>query len=324
MSTGEPSSSSATFQVLALDGGGIRGLYSAAVLAALEQQLGRPVANYFDLIAGTSTGGLIALALGAGLSPREIVEFYVEEGPAIFKNPLGVRSVAQIFRRKYPDSPREKAFRRIFRNVVMLDSRKRLLVPSYDLDSGRPHIFKTRHHADLVTDWNVPMWEAAMATSAAPTFFPMHRLGGRQTRLVDGGVWANNPVALAIAEARSVLELSLDDVRVFSLGTTRTVADNPRRLNRGGIVQWLLGKKLIDVLMSAQSTGAHGLAQHLIGHERVLRLDTYVPPQFRRLDQTDPQFLLGLAAGDARNISRDFVALLGGHTAPAFTSVPPP
>lgn len=312
------------FQILSLDGGGIRGLYPAAVLAGLEALLAKPIVEYFDLIAGTSTGGLIALSLGAGIPPRQIVQFYVDDGPRIFRNHGGIRTALHLVARKYSDIPRKKAFQQVFAGRTMNDSTKRLLIPAYDLDKGRVHLFKTRHHERLVNDWRIPMWEVAMATTAAPTYFPMYRLSENGIRLADGGVWANNPVALAVAEARSMLGVSLEDVRVLSLGTTSTVANNPSRLDGGGCLQWLRGNSLVDVLLRGQSSGATGLAQHLVGHANLLRHDIDVPEEFCRLDKTDSQRLLSLAAGDSRDLSREFSAHFGDHTAAAFTPAPPP
>ena len=326
MQDNRPAESETTqrFQILSLDGGGIRGLYPAAVLAGLERLLGKPIVDYFDLIAGTSTGGLIALGLGAGMTPSEIVQFYVDDGPRIFRNPARLRTALHLVRRKYSEAPRQKAFQKVFAGRTMHDSAKRLLIPAYDLDKGRVHIFKTRHHTRLVNDWTVPMWEVAMATTAAPTYFPMYRLADARIRLADGGVWANNPVALAVAEARSMLDVPLDHVRVLSLGTTSTVANNPARLNSGGGLQWLRGNTLVDVLLRGQSSGATGLAQHLVGHANLLRHDIDVPDEFCHLDRTDAERLLSLAAGDSRDLSRQFSDLLGDHTAAAFTPVPPP
>ncbi len=104
------------FQILSLDGGGIRGLFSAAVLAAIEEDLQTSIAKHFDLIAGTSTGGIIAIALGLGLSPAEIVSFYEEHGPRIFSNPLGIRWLRQWVAPKYPVAALEGALRAILRD----------------------------------------------------------------------------------------------------------------------------------------------------------------------------------------------------------------
>jgi patatin-like phospholipase/acyl hydrolase len=118
------------FQVLSLDGGGVRGIFVAALLAGLEQDLGRPVIDQFDLVVGTSTGGIIALGLGAGLTPADILEFYVSEKDRIFPNPLGWRKLRQPFRAKYGSRRLEAAVRRVFEETLLGESRVPLVVPS--------------------------------------------------------------------------------------------------------------------------------------------------------------------------------------------------
>lgn len=164
----------AKFQILALDGGGIRGLYSAAVLAKLEEKCGVNITDHFDLITGTSTGGIIAIGLGLGLRPREIVSFYVNEGPKIFNNHLGWNSILRIFRPKYNVEPLEMALQadNCLGDKLFGASKKRLVIPSYNLSNNQVRLFRTPHHASLTTDWKIPAWKIAMATSAAPTYFP--------------------------------------------------------------------------------------------------------------------------------------------------------
>lgn len=186
------------FQILSLDGGGIKGLFSAAVLAAIEEDLGVTVTGHFDLITGTSTGGIIALGLGLGMRPRQIVEFYVKHGPSIFRNPCGVRNALHYVRSKFSPAPLESALREseAFGAKLLGDSTKRLVIPSYNLGEDDVYIFKTPHHERLRRDWKVPAWKVAMATAAAPTYFPAY-CGVDGIRLVDGGVWANNPTLSA-------------------------------------------------------------------------------------------------------------------------------
>ena len=213
------------------------------------------------------------------------MQFYVDDGREIFRNPGGILTALHLVRRKYSDTPAQGGVPTRLRRPRDARQHQAALIPAYDLDKGRVHIFKTRHHERLVNDWKIPMWEVAMATTAAPTYFPMYRLSEDGIRLADGGVWANNPVALAVAEAHSMLGVPLDDVRVLSLGTTSTVANNPSRLDGGGGLQWLRGNSLVDVLLRGQSSGATGLAQHLVGHANLLRHDINVPDEFCKLDQ---------------------------------------
>ena len=102
------------FQILALDGGGAKGVFPATVLAGFEEDIGGSVVDYFDLIVGTSTGGLIALALGAGMSPREIVEFYIREARNVFPGPRMLRGLRRFLVAKYDGRGLEKATRHAF------------------------------------------------------------------------------------------------------------------------------------------------------------------------------------------------------------------
>jgi uncharacterized protein len=164
------------FQILALDGGGIKGIFSAAFLAALEDDLKTRITHHFDLIAGTSTGGLIAIALGLGLSPREIVRFYMKHGPAIFPGASSWwRCSLHWLRSKYEAEPLESALKACFGERLFGESTNRLVIPSYNLGEDDVYIFRTPHHERLRRDLKVPAWKVARATSAAPTYFPSFR-----------------------------------------------------------------------------------------------------------------------------------------------------
>jgi len=142
------------------------------------------------------------------------------------------------------------------------------------------------------------MVDVALATSAAPTFLPAHHTAG--LRLVDGGVWAGNPAALAVAEARSLFGRELDDIHVLSIGTTVAVHSRRRRLDAGGKLQW--AGDAVEVLSRAQSLGTNGLVQHLIG-DHLLRIDQPVPAGALQMDALDRDQLLGRAEGVSRQVS---------------------
>ncbi|MFH1798722.1 MAG: patatin-like phospholipase family protein [Candidatus Omnitrophota bacterium] len=136
------------FQVLTLDGGGIKGLFSAAFLSKLEEDLNTKIVDHFDLIVGTSTGGIIALGLGLGLSPQKLVEFYFNKGPEIFnKFPLWT-SIKNLFSSKYSGDVLEKIFQEkdCFGSRRLGESNKRLVIPSYNIDTNDVYVFKTAHH----------------------------------------------------------------------------------------------------------------------------------------------------------------------------------
>ena len=286
-------------QVLSLDGGGLRGIFSAAALAALEDDLGSPVLEHFDLVTGTSTGGLIALALAAGIPARSVLEFYVNEGPQIFRHPRR-RTLRHLVRSKYDGNALESAVRHQLGDRVLADSTVRLVIPAFDLTRRDIYLFKTPHHPRLRRDWRVPMWEVALSTSAAPTYLPAHTLQGDRSVLVDGGVWANNPCLVGVAEAVSMLRAPLTSIRVLSIGTTSEVRRTPGRIRRGGIIQWVGTNSLVDTLLSGQSTGAFTAASHLLGSQNVLRINPPVPRGLLRLDRLAPDDAIAWAAGETR------------------------
>ncbi|XZE20308.1 CBASS cGAMP-activated phospholipase [Pirellulaceae bacterium SH449] len=243
------------FQILSLDGGGIKGLYSAALLAKLEENLGGiSVTEHFDLITGTSTGGIIALGLGLGLRPREIVQFYVAEGPKIFKKKPLWTSLRSYTRSKYPQEPLKLALQKYFEDKLIVDSSKRLVIPSYNLAKDEVYIFKTPHHPRLTTDGKVPMWKVALATSAAPTYFPCcEHVDGM--RLVDGGLWANNPTMVGIVEAVSLLKKPLEAISTLSLGTTNSISKKARSIAVAKFIGERWGSTLRSVDKATASRG---------------------------------------------------------------------
>ena len=302
------------FQILSLDGGGLKGLFSAAVLECLEQDLGSPIAEHFDLIVGTSTGGIIALALGAGLSPKDVVEFYLAKGSRIFPSP-GRRWLRQLVRSKYEPDELQAALRECLGDRLLGDSKKRLVVPAYNIDEDDIYLFKTPHHEDLRRDWSVPMWQVALATSAAPTFLPVCRQVYYQ-RLIDGGVWANNPIMLGVVEAITKLDVQRDSIRFLSLGTTDPLVGRPAALNRGGLAQW--ARSILEILMRGQSIGAYNQAMQLVPHGAAFRLDPRVPPGLFALDRPSRDELRARAAFHSRKFRPIFERRFADHQAAEF------
>ncbi|MDQ3688093.1 MAG: patatin-like phospholipase family protein, partial [Acidobacteriota bacterium] len=172
----------------------------------------RPIGDYFDLIAGTSTGGIIALGFGLGFSAEELSQFYAELGSQIFSGKRWRLALRQVRRAKYTQESLRRALESKFAGKKIGDSKTRLVIPSMNVDTGKVYIFKTAHHPHLETDYKKEALEAALATTAAPTFFPAH-LADSGVPLIDGGMWANNPVGLAVVEAIGILGWSKEDLR---------------------------------------------------------------------------------------------------------------
>lgn len=308
------------FHILALDGGGVKGLATAAILAKLEEDLDAKITDHFDLLAGTSTGGLIAIGLGLGMRPADILKFYVEKGPQIFCNPVKTRNLLQWVCRKYPRAYLEQALREVFGEKLLGDSKKPLVIPSYDLDSEQVYLFKTPHHVRLNRDWKTPAWQVALATSAAPTFFSAYT-GVDSVRLIDGGIWANNPVIVAITEAVSMFGTPLQDIRILSIGTTRPTVIRPGRLDGGGRLVWAAAA--VDVIMKAQSFSANTQAVHLLGKDKIHRLDSVVPNGLFGMDKLNKRQMMGWAATTSRDFSPHFKSYFQPHLASEYIPLQP-
>src|SRR3954453_6773493 len=241
--------------VLSVDGGGIRGVIPAMVLADLEERTGKHTADLFDLIAGTSTGGIIALALtvpGEDGKPRwtanDLVSLYLTEGPRIFHHSIGrmLESGLGLLDEKYDARPLEEALETYLGDAMISDALTDVLVTSYDLEHRKPFFFKTdRAKEKPEHDWN--MHEAARATAAAPTYFEPERLtgDGQTFALCDGGVFAANPAMCAFAEARRRHPRA--EIRLVSLGTGQlTKPLHYDEVKGWGLIEW--ARPLFDVV----------------------------------------------------------------------------
>jgi uncharacterized protein len=309
------------FQILALDGGGVKALFTAHVLARLEDDLGVCIRDGFDLIAGTSAGGIIALALGSGLRPADIVQHYQQLAATVFpaNRRRWWRLPARLRRPTYPQQPLRDALHQVFGDRRLGDSDRRLVIPAWDVQCGQVHLFKTPHHPRLTRDWKIAMVDVALATTAAPTFLPAARVDGH--RLVDGGTWANNPSVVAITETISLLGVPLNAIRVLNIGTTDEVTNHPKKLDNGGLLTW--ARHAAQFVLAASSRGAQGIAEHLVSRDRYSRFDVQVPAGLYRLDDADPDDLAGLAAGQSRKLSPIFSTRFAGHTAGPYQPLLP-
>ena len=279
------------FRILSLDGGGIRGVFPASVLAGLEERYldGKPLAQHFDLIAGTSTGGIIALGLGAGLRAADIQGLYIERGNKIFPpdraGPVGVarrgtRWLSKWFRYRYDRSALNELLKELLGDLRFEESLTRLCIPSFDGHHGEVYVFKTPHHPDFKLDGVEYMRKVAAATAAAPTFFRPLRDGGYA--FVDGGVWANNPVMVAVVDALSCFDVPRNRISVLSLGCgTASCSLTRTQMFGGGVWAW---RHVIDTALSLQSQNALGQAGLLIGAERLMRIDAPTTDKAIELD----------------------------------------
>lgn len=283
-----------THKILSIDGGGIRGVFPAAFLAKLEEHLDAPIGSYFDLIAGTSTGGIIAIGLGLGLSAKEILKLYEEQGPAIFDQQHGMfgnfvrqrmRGAMHWLGSKYSSQPLQDALASVLGERRLGESRTRLVIPAWHPMLERVYIYKTAHHPRLETDYRVRALDAAMATAAAPTFLKPH-MTDDAIELVDGGVWANNPIGVATIEAVGMLGWPAESLKILSVGTINDVKAPPRW--KGKLP---MASSVARLFMAGQSHSALGTAKIVTGdghdHRAIWRIDQMAPAGRYTMDDAE-------------------------------------
>tara|TARA_R110002049_G_scaffold209615_2_gene380531 strand:+ start:11545 stop:12525 length:981 start_codon:yes stop_codon:yes gene_type:complete len=259
------------FKILSIDGGGIKGVFPAKFLTSIEEEIGEgQIHKHFDLICGTSTGGIIALALSLGIPAKEILELYQKNAKTIF----GKKQYSFFKKPFYCNKPLEKLIRDIFKKYHSKDTDPRIddikgtkvLIPTYSLIDGATQVLKTPHTADLMIDKHIPMYMAAMATSAAPTYFNAYSNTFKRidsdtlesfSNKVDGGVYANNPSLLGIIEARTRFGKELADIELLSLGTGQYKYSEARNKKLWSVTYWLSKKRILDLFMQGQSQLAH-------------------------------------------------------------------
>lgn len=264
--------------MLSIDGGGVRGLIPATVLAELERRTARRIAELFDLVAGTSTGGILALALTAPASdgrPRftaeQLIDLYAVEGPRIFSRSPAQRiaSAGGLLDERYSDHGLEDALRRYLGDTRLSEALTSVIVTGYSLEERRPYFFKTRRALEDVGRDHL-MRVAARATSAAPGYFEPERVPSDEgdVGVVDGGVCLNNPAMSAYAEA---WRDGARDVLVVSLGTGEHTRRIPYEKARGwGALEWL--RPLIDIAFDGMSDVVDYQLRHLLADDRYYRL----------------------------------------------------
>lgn len=255
-------------RVLSFDGGGIRGLLSARLLWRLS--VDHPVVEKADVLAGTSTGGIIALALAAGLTPSDVTAWYMKQGPEIFNESLA-RRFNELLGAKYPSGPLASALGKVLPPQLSY-LKKRVIVPAFRLDGSRwtPYVFDTADPANAGLD---PVG-IALATSAAPTYFGTACYNGMG--FCDGGVWANDPTMEAVTMLGDYLRAKA--LTVLSIGTGLTPQSMPEAAQRSldwGAIEWV--RPLLGILLEGPQEAASVQAARLLGPQAYYRLNPEIP-----------------------------------------------
>lgn len=256
------------FKILCIDGGGIKGLYSAKLLACLETEFNTLLSEQFDLICGTSTGGIIALGAASGIPMDEIVNFYKNKGPKIFYEKRKRIPLYKTFIKlrqatwgcKYSSKRLKKSLSEVFGVKKIKESRTLLCIPALNLGTGQPRVFKKDYSSggrSFSSDDEKSFVDIALATSAAPTYFPAHRINDEV--FIDGGVWANDPVLTGLLEYYYMFfsDERFSGVHILSISSCEKATGDIQKLNRG-----FLGVR--DALFDSYSHGQSHFAHFLI------------------------------------------------------------
>lgn len=298
------------FRVLTLDGGGMRGLYTATVLFMLARHFARQrgekiedidIGAKFDLIAGTSTGGILAAGLAAGVKIEQIIDLYKKAGKKIFPplncQPEGLLLLQWILRFFRKPSAKQEHLKSELESIfgtktlgdIYKDRGIALCIPAVNATRQKPRVFKTPHNSRFTRDPLLPIVDVCLATSAAPFFLPLATVPHPDTPdtpdiCVDGGLWANNPVLVGLVEALEVAKpeqpLEIISVSTCSPPTGQSISAN--ECCRGAW-HWKFGSQALLMSLEAQAEGhfevAKIIARNLKRECTLIRLPHDTPPK---------------------------------------------
>jgi patatin-like phospholipase/acyl hydrolase len=266
-----------TFKILAIDGGGIRGIFAAQILKRIKDELGVEFPREFEIISGTSTGSIIAGGVAIDYPIDRIVTLYKTDGKNIFhrnySNSFNWLNWKSFFKSKYDSKYLKKVLNDIFGDLTLSQTRTRLIIPSSDISNGNVFVFKSNYDPDFVRDKDIKLTEAVLASCSAPVYFNPARV--KEYLLADGGLWANNPSLVALTEAMGRrFKKRKEEIKILSLGTgIGKKYYNPKDYRKNwGLKQW--GTGLVSTVMNLQSTNVDNIVAFILDdEERFVRLN---------------------------------------------------
>lgn len=255
-----------SFVILAIDGGGIRGIFAAKLLELIAAKY--PLLSKVNLLAGTSTGAIIAACLSADMPPERITALYKAAGPSIFSRKffLGPRLIEKALQSPYDIMRLQAILRQVFSKTKLCAAKKPLIIPTTDLKTGRAHIFKSYD-----CDPKLPLYKAVQASCSAPTYFDPSIVDG--CLLADGGMWANNPSQVALGQALQHFGADYREVKIISIGTGHFNECYDENTRSWGLLNGWKIRTLTEFVSSLQSETAFEVLSTILPPGSLLRLN---------------------------------------------------
>jgi uncharacterized protein len=263
-------------KMLSIDGGGIRGVFAISILQAIEKETKSPIGDMFDVIAGTSTGSIIAASIALNISMDQILESYKTYGEKIFVRQAKVG----LFKSVYNDRYLRRLLKKAFGEKTLADIKKPLLIPAVDITHGKPFIHRSNYGHSDKGDLSIKVWDAVLSSCSAPVYFPPNNVRN-QYLSIDGGLWANNPSLVCITEAVHYFSTPLADINIVSVGTGQQRIDFSNDSEKHwGVKQWLpfhfpsmkVTPKLLDLALNLSSESVSYHCQLLL-RDHYLRIN---------------------------------------------------
>ena len=261
-----------SFNVLSIDGGGVRGVFAAKMLSLIETKLDVDIHETFDLIVGTSTGSIIAGAMAIKYDLTKLVDDYQKNASNIFQKRLSAKG---LLRSKYNSEPLSNFLQEQLGDIKLGEISKPLILNATNVSIGDVYVFKSayqreRRKGDYVRDGEVPLYKAILASCAAPTYFDPVDIDG--TLVCDGGIWANNPSLVGYTDA--IRNFDVKNIKILSVGTGQR-QEIYRHSKRWGLFNGWGGSKLVDFMMSCQTNFPQNVLQ-LVNKDNIFRINPQI------------------------------------------------
>jgi patatin-like phospholipase/acyl hydrolase len=290
-----------TYNILALDGGGVRGLFTAQVIKNIFSCFPEFISNV-DLIAGTSTGGILALALATETDPTSLSDFYLQNLPKVFEDSYwdDVKDLGNLLGADYDYANLKKVLKKHFGDKKLDDLNKKVLIPTFDLDNEaeglrtwKPKYFNNFQEDDL----QELIVDVAIRTAAAPSFFPVYQ------GFADGGISANSPGMSAVAQALNE-GINLPDINLLAIGTGYCPTFISGKKLDWGVSQW--AKFLVPIFVDSMMFSTRYQCKKFLG-DRYHRVDTALSKKIELDDTDNLNYLVESANGITLEATKDWL-----------------